>query len=102
MSLGSRRPILLTGASGYIGGRLLQRLEASSRPLRCLTRHADALRSRVGPGTEVVEGDVLDRGSLDQAFRDVHTACYLVHSMGDARDFTELDRRAAVNFAEAA
>jgi uncharacterized protein YbjT (DUF2867 family) len=98
----SRQTILLTGASGYVGGRLLHRLEASNRPLRCLTRRADLLRERVAPHTDVVEGDVLDRGSLDTAFQGVHTAYYLVHSMGDAGDFEELDRRAAINFAEAA
>jgi uncharacterized protein YbjT (DUF2867 family) len=93
---------MITGASGYVGGRLLHRLEAASRPLRCLTRRPDVLRDRVGPHTEVVEGDVLDRGSLDTAFQGIHTAYYLVHSMGDGGDFEELDRRAALNFAEAA
>jgi uncharacterized protein YbjT (DUF2867 family) len=102
MLLPSPERILLTGASGYVGGRLLHRLEAKSRPLRCLTRRPQLLRDRVGPRTEVVAGDVLDRGSLDAAFQDVHTAYYLVHSMGDRGDFEELDRRAAINFAEAA
>lgn len=98
----SDRRILLTGASGYVGGRLLRRLEASDRPLRCLTRRPEVLRDRVQPQTEVVEGDVLVRGSLDSALHGVHTACYLVHSMGGAGNFEELDRRAAINFAEAA
>jgi uncharacterized protein YbjT (DUF2867 family) len=101
-SQASNRTILLTGASGYVGGRLLHRLEASSRPLRCLTRRPQLLRDRVEPPTEVVEGDVLDRASLAAAFQGVHTACYLVHSMGGAGDFEQLDRRAAINFAEAA
>src|SRR6266851_3065089 len=96
------RRILLTGASGYVGGRLLRRLEASNRPLRCLTRRPDVLRTRVGRHTEVVEGDVLDPASLRPAFEGVHTACYLVHSMGGSEDFEELDRRAAANFAAAA
>jgi uncharacterized protein YbjT (DUF2867 family) len=98
----SNRRILLTGASGYVGGRLLRRLEASSRPLRCLTRRPEALCDRVSPPTELVEGDLLDRTSLAGAFEGVHTACYLVHSMGGAGDFEDLDRRAAINFAEAA
>ena len=83
----SNRGILLTGASGYVGGRLLRRLEASSRPLRCLTRRPETLRDRVSPPTELVEGDLLDRASLAGAFEGVHTACYLVHSMGGAGDF---------------
>jgi uncharacterized protein YbjT (DUF2867 family) len=102
MAAASDRMILLTGASGYIGGRLLRRLEASGRPLRCLTRRPTMLRERVQPETEVVEGDVLDPESLEVAFRGVHTACYLVHSMGGAGDFEELDRRAARNVAQAA
>jgi uncharacterized protein YbjT (DUF2867 family) len=93
---------MITGASGYVGGRLLRRLEAPSRPLRCLTRRPELLRDRVGPYTEVVEGDVLDRASLDTAFQGIHTAYYLVHSMGGGGNFEELDRRAALNFAEAA
>jgi uncharacterized protein YbjT (DUF2867 family) len=99
---GSNRTVLLTGASGYVGGRLLRRLNASSGTVRCLTRRPDLLRDRVQPPVEIVEGDVLDRGSLDAALQGVHTACYLVHSMGGAGDFEELDRRAAVNFAAAA
>jgi uncharacterized protein YbjT (DUF2867 family) len=102
MSATSDQTLLLTGASGYVGGRLLNRLQASGRPLRCLTRHPDILRDRVAPHTEVIAGDVLDRPSLDAAFQGVHTACYLVHSMAGDGDFKELDRRAAVNFAEAA
>jgi uncharacterized protein YbjT (DUF2867 family) len=94
--------VLLTGASGYIGGRLLHRLEASGRPLRCLTRRPDLLRERVGPQVEVVEGDVLDRASLGAALKGIHTACYLVHSMTGPGDFEILDRRAAINFADAA
>jgi uncharacterized protein YbjT (DUF2867 family) len=93
---------MLTGASGYVGGRLLDRLQGSGRPLRCLTRQPELLRKKVARQTDVIEGDVLDRASLDVALRRVHTACYLVHSMGGTGDFEELDRRAALNFAEAA
>ena len=51
--------ILLTGATGYVGGRLLKALEARGESVRCLARSPDRLRARVGPGTEVVQGDVL-------------------------------------------
>src|ERR1700722_15138769 len=99
--------ILLTGASGYIGGRLLERLAARGlaargRPIRCLTRQPAVLRSRVDAGTEVCGGDLLDRASLDPALAGVHTAVYLVHSMGARSDFRAHDRRAASNFAAAA
>jgi uncharacterized protein YbjT (DUF2867 family) len=95
--------VLLTGASGYIGGRLLHRLEADARrPLRCMTRHPAALAGRAGAATEVVAGDVLDPQSLSCAMRGVETAYYLVHSMGASGNFEALDRVAASNFAAAA
>jgi uncharacterized protein YbjT (DUF2867 family) len=94
--------LLLTGATGYVGGRLLPHLEARSSPLRCLTRHPEALRARVGPSTEVVAGDVTDPASLRSALRDVHTALYLVHSMGASGHFADADRLAAEAFGAAA
>lgn len=94
--------ILLTGASGYIGGRLLPSLETQGYRLRCLARHPDILRQKVGPSTEVVAGDVLDRQSLDNAMRGVDVAYYMVHSMSSHSSFEETDRQAAWNFSEAA
>jgi len=94
--------VLLTGASGYIGGRLLKALEQAHRAVRCLARRPDFLRPRVAPTTEVVQADCLDRASLTPAMADVETAYYLVHSMGSAGQFEEQDRQAAQNFADAA
>jgi uncharacterized protein YbjT (DUF2867 family) len=94
--------ILLTGASGYVGGRLRHALEADERPLRCMARRPEYLRSRVAPATEVVAGDVLDSSSLPAALRGVHTAYYLIHSMASSADYAEEDRRGAESFAEAA
>jgi uncharacterized protein YbjT (DUF2867 family) len=94
--------ILLTGATGYIGGRLLRRLEERGCRVRCLARRPDFLRSRIGPATEVVAGDVLDSASLKPAMQGVDVAYYLVHSMGSAGNFETQDRQAAQNFAEAA
>lgn len=94
--------ILLTGATGYVGGRLLQSLEREGYRLRCLARRPDSLRSKAAAATEIVAGDVLDRSSLDMALRGVRVAYYLVHSMGSAGSFEENDRRAARNFANAA
>jgi uncharacterized protein YbjT (DUF2867 family) len=94
--------ILLTGASGYVGGRLLPRLEQLGRPLRALARKPDALRPRVGPTTEVVAGDVGDLASLQRALDGVDTAYYLVHLMSGPGDFEAQDRQAARHFADAA
>ena len=94
--------VLLTGASGYVGGRLLRLLSDLSIPVRCLARHPEFLSARVTDTVEVVRGDVLDRESLSAAMAGVETAYYFVHSMGSADDFEEADRRAARNFAEAA
>ncbi len=94
--------ILLTGGTGYIGGRLLKALEASGRAVRCLTRRPEFLRAREGPRTEVVAGDCLARSTLAPAMAGVHVAYYLVHSMGSAGRFEEQDRIAAQNFAEVA
>ncbi len=94
--------VLIAGASGYVGGRLLNVLENRGQHVRCLARHPDALRERVAPSTEVVTGDVLDPQSLPAAMAGVHTAFYLVHAMASANSFEEEDRRAAENFATAA
>jgi uncharacterized protein YbjT (DUF2867 family) len=94
--------ILLTGASGYIGGRLLPSLENQGCRLRCMARHPEILRPKVGPSTEVVAGDVLDRPSLDNALRGVDVAYYMVHSMSSTGSFEEKDRQGARNFGEAA
>lgn len=94
--------VLLTGASGYVGGRLLSVLEREPVALRCLSRQPRFLRPRVSAATEVVEGDVLDADSLRAALRDVDVAYYLVHSMGSSGDFEDQDRRGAENFARAA
>jgi len=97
-----RRLILLTGASGYIGGRLLPALESRGEKVRCLARHPSYLKARVGPGTEVVDGDVHDPDSIAAALEGVDTAFYLVHCMGTSRRFEKLDREAARNFGYAA
>jgi len=93
--------VLMTGATGYIGGRLLRRLEEDGRTVRCLARHPERVRTG-RPTTEVVGGDVLDEASLGNAFEGVEAAFYLVHSMASGSDFQELDRRAAANFGRAA
>lgn len=93
--------ILLTGATGYVGGRLLPLLEQRGDRVRCLTRRPESLSARVGTVTEVVAGDVFDPDSLTAAMADVDTAFYFVHSMGADCDFESQDRIAAENFAKA-
>lgn len=94
--------ILLTGATGYIGGRLLRLLEKQEYRVRCLARRPEAVRRTANAPTEVVAGDVLDRASLDGALRGVEAAYYLVHSMGSSGSFVEADRLAARNFGQSA
>ncbi len=101
MSNPSRR-ILLTGATGYVGGRMLPLLEQRGDAVRCLARRPENLLPRVAPGTEVVQGDVTDLASLQAALAGVDTAYYFVHSMSTDKDFEQQDRAAATNFAEAA
>jgi uncharacterized protein YbjT (DUF2867 family) len=96
------RLILLTGATGYIGGRLLGRLQLQGARVRCMARRPEHLCGRVVAQTEVVSGDVFDADSLRAALQGVDTAFYLVHSMSDARGFVAGDRQAAHNFAAAA
>src|SRR5579885_264879 len=94
--------ILLTGATGYVGGRLLPLLEKQGYRVRGLARRPEVLRQKAGASTEVIAGDLLDRASLEAALCGVDAAYYLVHSMGSDRSFEEADRTAAGNFAEAA
>lgn len=94
--------VMLTGASGYVGGRLIPLLEKQSVILRCLARNPDKLRPLVNESTQIVKGDVLDPDSLSEALQGVHTAYYLVHLMSGSKDFEKEDRQAAVNFAQAA
>jgi uncharacterized protein YbjT (DUF2867 family) len=93
--------VLLTGATGYVGGLLLPLLEKQSAVVRCLARNPDKIR-RSRETTQVVRGDVLDAASLDQALQGVGTAYYLVHLMSGSKDFEREDRQAAANFAAAA
>ena len=94
--------ILITGATGYVGGQLLPKLAQSGHEVTCMVRDA----SRFNPGlrgAQVVEADVLQAGTLVPALQGIEVAYYLIHSMGGgAEGFAERDRRAARNFAVAA
>jgi uncharacterized protein YbjT (DUF2867 family) len=94
--------VLVTGATGFVGGRLVSALLGAEHEVTVLVRDADAYREdNPTDGVRIVEGDLLEPGSFDDAL-DVDAAYYLVHSMQAGSDFAERDRRAARNFEHAA
>src|SRR5215204_7322330 len=98
-----RQRVLVTGVTGYVGGRLVPLLLARGYRVRVLARDRDRLEGRSWLGrVELVLGDVLDPTTLPAALHQVDAAYYLVHSMGSHGDFGRRDLRAARNFAEAA
>ena len=94
--------ILLTGVTGYVGGRLHEQLHVEGYQLRCLARRPEHLSHLEDQQTQIVKGDVLEPDSLKEAMVDIDAAFYLVHSMGSTGDFQDQDRQAALNFATAA
>jgi uncharacterized protein YbjT (DUF2867 family) len=94
--------VLVTGATGYIGGRLVPRLLAEGHRLRAMTRSAGRLRDVPwAADVQVVEADALGGEALDAALAGVDVAYYLVHSIGEGVEFEETDRLAAKAFGEA-
>jgi uncharacterized protein YbjT (DUF2867 family) len=94
--------ILVVGASGYIGGRLVPLLDARGHELSLMSRDARSLAARF-PQATVVVADLLDRSTLPSALEEIEVAYYLAHSMGAGeRGFAERDQQAARNFGEAA
>lgn len=94
--------VLLTGATGYVGGRLLNRLRSSKIATRCFVRRPECLIGKTDGDVEIVGGNVFDFASLSTAMAGIDTAYYLIHSMGSTASFEDQDRRAAENFAKAA
>lgn len=96
--------VLVTGATGYIGGRLVPRLLDAGYRVRILIR-GDAKRLAGRPWSDqvdIVSGDVLDPTTLPAVLDQVDAAYYLIHSMGDSKKFRQRDQDAARNFARAA
>lgn len=99
----TNKRILVTGATGYIGGRLIVRLLDAGHRVRVITRDARHLSGRSWlEQVEVVQGDVLKTDSLDKALEGVSAAYYLVHSISAHGNFAERDAKGAHNFAQAA
>jgi uncharacterized protein YbjT (DUF2867 family) len=94
---------LVTGATGYIGGRLVPRLLDAGHEVRCMTRSRDRLRDVPWAGqVEIAEADALDSDALRAALAGIDVAYYLIHSIDTGSNFAETDRRAARTFAAAA
>lgn len=95
--------VLVTGATGYIGGRLVPRLLSAGHRVRCLVRDPSRLQGRSWhDDVEIVTGDVLEPASLRAALEGINVAYYLIHSMGAGAHFEERDILAARNFSTAA
>ena len=94
---------LVTGASGYITGRLVPELPAAEYPVRCLARDPGKLSDRPWSGDiEIAVADALDGTAVRQAFKGVDVAYCLIHSLGTGASFEQRDRDAAEAFADAA
>lgn len=96
------RPVLVLGASGYVGSHLVPRLLRAGVPVRAAARRLDPLRRQQWQDVELVAADVLDPDSLRTAMRGARSVYFLVHLMGYGRDLLELERYAARNVADAA
>ncbi|PCR92062.1 NAD(P)H-binding protein [Natrinema ejinorense] len=93
--------VLVTGATGFVGGRLVTALHTkTTHDVTVLVR--DAASYEAPDDVAVVEGDVLEPGSFEDGLADVDVAYYLIHAMGASGDFAERDRRGARNFERAA
>jgi uncharacterized protein YbjT (DUF2867 family) len=101
--MSTSKRVLVTGATGYVGGSLVPRLLQNGHQLRVLARNPSKLKKRSwSQRVEVFRADVLDPESLPPAMSNVRTAYYLIHNMTSGADFVKMDLAAAHNFGRAA
>jgi len=94
-----KKTILITGATGYVGRRLCQRLlEQGSYNLKLLVRNRHKVQAAVADKVEIIEGSTFDKAALREAAAGADAAFYLIHSMGARENFRDLDRESADNF----
>lgn len=94
--------ILVTGATGYIGKELIQKLDSSRYQIHCLARNPMRMNEIETKSIEVHQGDLLSFKSIQNSFKGVDVAFYLAHSMDSKNDFQQLEYEAATNFTRAA
>lgn len=94
--------MLVTGATGYIGGRLVPRLLEKGHRVRCVVRNPSRVEGYRWPGAEIVAGDLQEPDIFWNIFDDIEVAYYLVHSMAAGEAFRERDRLMALSFAAGA
>ena len=104
MNLENREPLyLVTGASGYVGGRLVRDLLNDGKRVRVLVRDAKKIQGQSWAAfVDIVEGNASNADDLDRALADVHTAYYLLHSINVATDFGDIESAMALGFSQAA
>lgn len=91
--------VLVTGATGYIGRRLAHRLiQEGAVNVRLMVRNREKVQASIAEQVDIREGSTFDKPSLEAALAGVNTAFYLIHSMGSADDYSNLDRISAENF----
>lgn len=96
-----KKTVLITGATGYIGRRLVQHLLLiGGYDVRLFVRNKQKVQKAMAELVDIYEGDTFDRRALAVSLRKVDTAFYLIHSMGKDQDFAQLDRQSAENFRE--
>lgn len=94
--------VLVAGATGYIGGRLVKRLHGRGVSIRCVARDHGRIDAGRWPDVEIVQGDLADEDAARQALKGIDVAYYLVHSMASGEGYPERDRQIAKTFASAA